>query len=255
MDIRLFLEEIARGAGEITLKYFQRPDLEIITKGDASPVTRADRESEEYLRARIREHFPDDVILGEEYGEQGSNPERRWILDPLDGTKSFVHGVPIYGVLIALEQGGEVTHGIVHLPALGEAVSAGIGEGCFWNGKRAHVSENSDIRQSLLCTTSPTRLEELIGRTCYDEVTRAFGIYRGWGDCWGHILVATGRAEAMLDAHMAIWDSAPLGVIVEEAGGVSFDFSGQHRIDGGHLASCAPGVADFVRDLLTKRES
>src|SRR5579883_161795 len=106
MDLRLFMEEIARRAGDITLKYFQSRSLEIITKGDESPVTRADRESEEYLRARIREHFPDDVIVGEEYGTQGSNPNRRWILDPLDGTKSFVHGVPIYGVLIALEENG-----------------------------------------------------------------------------------------------------------------------------------------------------
>src|ERR1043165_482026 len=107
MDLRLFLEEIAQGAGEITLKYFRSREFEVITKGDESPVTKADRESEEYLRARINEHFPDDLVLGEEYGLQGSNPERRWILDPLDGTKSFIHGVPIYGVLVALEQGGE----------------------------------------------------------------------------------------------------------------------------------------------------
>ncbi|MDP4200109.1 MAG: inositol monophosphatase family protein [Bacteroidota bacterium] len=251
MDLRLFLEDIARGAGEITLKYFRQPDLEIITKGDASPVTRADRESEEYLRARIREHFPNDVILGEEFGEQGSNSARRWILDPLDGTKSFVHGVPIYGVLIALEQSGEVTHGIVHLPALGETVSAGVGEGCYWNGNLAHASHQSHLSHSLLCTTSPRRLEELIGRAKYDAITRTFGIYRGWGDCYGHILVATGRAEAMLDARMAIWDSAPLGVIVSEAGGEYFDFSGARRIDGGHLASCAPGVADEVRLMLS----
>src|SRR5436190_9332847 len=140
MDIRLFLEDIARGAGDITLKYFRSSGLEILTKGDESPVTRADRESEEYLRKRIREHFPNDIILGEEYGEQGSNTSRRWILDPLDGTKSFIHGVPIYGVLIAYEQDGVVTHGIAHFPALGETDSAGQGEGTWWNGRKAAVS-------------------------------------------------------------------------------------------------------------------
>jgi histidinol phosphatase-like enzyme (inositol monophosphatase family) len=251
VDIRLFPEDIAKGAGDITLKYFRNPDLEIITKGDESPVTRADRESEEYLRKRIREHFPNDVILGEEYGEEGIDKSRRWILDPLDGTKSFVHGVPIYGVLIAYEQEGAVTHGIAHFPALGETVSAGKGEGTWWNGRRASAS-NKSLANGLVCTTSPTRLEELIGREKYDRVTRAFGIYRGWGDCYGHILVATGRAEAMLDARMAIWDSAPLGVIVSESGGRYFDFSGAVRIDGGNLASCAPGVADAVLEILTR---
>ena len=250
MDVRLFMEEIARRAGEITLRYFRNPELEIITKGDASPVTRADRESEEYLRHRIRKQFPDDIILGEEYGSQGTNPDRRWILDPLDGTKSFVRGVPIYGVLIALEENGTVTHGVVHLPALNETVSAGTGQGCYWNGIRARVSEKKDLKSSLICTTSPTRLEELIGREKYDKITRAFGLYRGWGDCWGHILVATGRAEAMLDARMAIWDAAPLGVIIEEAGGEYFDFRGDKTIDGGHLASCAIGIAAEVKEIL-----
>ncbi len=250
MDTRLFLEDISRGAGEITLKYFNNPDLEIITKDDASPVTRADRESEEYLRRRIREHFPKDLILGEEYGEEGSDVSRRWILDPLDGTKSFVHGVPIYGVLIALEQYGGITHGVVHLPALRETISAGIGEGCYWNGRRSHTSKKNKLSECLICTTSPTRLEELIGRNKYDSITGSFGLYRGWGDCWGHILVATGRAEAMLDARMALWDAAPLGVIVSEAGGKYFDFTGKQRIDGGNLASCAPGIADAVYEML-----
>lgn len=249
-DLREWMEEIARGAGDITLKYFQSRKLEIMTKGDESPVTRADRESEEYLRTRIREHFPEDVILGEEYGSQGSNPDRRWILDPLDGTKSFIHGVPIYGVLIALEEGGTVTHGVVHLPALGETVSAAMGKGCFWNGERAHVSEKISLSESLLCTTSPSRLEDLVGHSKYESITRSFGLYRGWGDCWGHILVATGRAEAMLDARTAIWDAAPLGVIVEEAGGACFDFRGNKTIDGGDLASCAIGIADEVKEML-----
>ncbi len=249
-DLREWMEEIAQGAGEITLRYFQNASLEVVLKKDESPVTRADRESEEYLRKRIREHFPDDLILGEEFGEQGSNRDRRWILDPLDGTKSFVHGVPIYGVLIALEERGTITHGVVHLPALRETISAAMGKGCYWNGRRSQVSTKHSMTESLICTTSPTRLEDLITADKYEKITRSFGLYRGWGDCWGHILVATGRAEAMLDARMAIWDSAPLGVIVEEAGGIYFDFKGNKTIDGGNLVSCAPGVAERIREML-----
>ena len=250
MDFRLFLEDIARGAGEITLKYFQNPDLEIITKSDSSPVTRADRESEQYIRTRIREHFPDDLILGEEFGLGGSNHSVRWILDPIDGTKSFIHGVPLYGVIIAREENGEVTHGVVHMPALNEMVSAGKGEGCFWNGNRSKVSNGTDLSKSLLCTTSPSRLQHVLGDAKYKTITESFGIYRGWGDCWGHILVATGRADVMLDPRMAIWDEAPLGVIVEEAGGVYFDFAGVRTIESGTLACCAPGVAEQVRAML-----
>ncbi len=250
MDYRLFMEDIARGAGEITWKYFNNPELEIITKADESPVTRADRESEQYIRARIREHFPDDLILGEEFGLDGANQNVRWILDPIDGTKSFIHGVPLYGVMIAREELGEVTHGVVYMPALSEMVSAGRGEGCYLDGKRCHASSATDVSKSLLCTTSPSRLHQVLGDAKYNAITDSFGVYRGWGDCWGHILVATGRADVMLDPHMAIWDAAPLGVIVEEAGGVSFDFAGQRTIDGGSLVSCAPGVADHVRELL-----
>ena len=153
-------------------------------------------------------------------------------------------------MLIGLEQNGEITHGVAHFPALRETVSAGVGEGCYLNGMKTHTSDQTNLSDSLLCTTSPSRLEELIGRTKYDTITNAFGIYRGWGDCWGHILVATGRAEAMLDARMAIWDAAPLGVIVEEAGGCSFDFKGRRTIEGGSLISCAPGIAEEIKKLM-----
>ena len=250
MDLRLFLEDVASGAGAITLRYFRDPSLEVVRKGDTSPVTRADREAEQYIRGRIREHFPSDVILGEEFGTDGTRMSHRWILDPIDGTKSFIHGVPLYGVMIALEVDGIVTHGVVHLPALGETVSAARGEGCYWNGTRCHTSKAASVRESLLCTTSPGRLEEVLGHETYQRVTNAFSVYRGWGDCYGHVLVATGRADAMLDPRMAIWDAAPLGVIVEEAGGISTDLTGRHTIEGGSLLSCAPGIAGELAALL-----
>ena len=244
------MEDIARGAGDITLKYFNNPELEIFTKSDASPVTRADRESEEYLRKRIREHFPNDVILGEEYGEEGSNPSHRWILDPIDGTESFIHGVPLYGVMIALENNGIVTHACVHFPALNETVSAGTGEGSYLNSHRIRVSKKSELLKSLMCTVSPRRLQDMLGDARYNRLTHAFGTYRGWGDCYGHILVATGRAEVMLDPKVALWDSAPMGVIIKEAGGCIFDFNGIETIYSQTLVSSNFALADEVKRLL-----
>lgn len=250
MDIRLFLEEIARAAGEITLKYFLNKDLEIISKQDASPVTIADRESEEHLRKRIREHFPDDLILGEEFGLEGSNADRRWILDPIDGTKSFVRGVPLYGVLIALEESGQITHGVAHFPALKETISAGIGKGCFWNGARATVSTVSALDNALVLSTDANRLEERAPREVR-ELARSASMYRTWGDCYGHILVATGRAEIMIDPKMALWDMAPLGVIVEEAGGFAFDLTGDRTVYGDSLITCNRAIAPIVQQTLS----
>lgn len=249
MDLRLFLEDIARGAGGITLKYFLNQELEVIAKEDKSPVTIADREAEQYLRQRIREHFVDDVILGEEFGTEGSNPERRWILDPIDGTKSFVHGVPLYGVLIALEENGVITHGVAHFPALKETVSAGIGKGCYWNGTMASVSTVATLDRALVLTTDGKRLSSHTSNAIV-ELTQSAAMYRTWGDCYGHILVATGRAEIMIDPKMALWDSAPLGVIVEEAGGFAQDLQGNRTVYGGSLVTCNRAIAPTLQSVL-----
>jgi histidinol phosphatase-like enzyme (inositol monophosphatase family) len=254
MDYRFFLQRTARPAGEIALQYFNATSLAslaVTMKSDATPVTEADRATEKYIREGIRRDFPDDVIVGEEFGTDGSNEQRRWIIDPIDGTKSFIHGVPLWGVMIALEQAGKITHGVVHFPALGETVSAGVGEGCFLNRLRVKASAISTIEESTLLATNMQRLEQTLSKKAYSELTGRVALTRGWGDCYGHILVATGRAEIMIDPKMAIWDAAPLGVIVEEAGGRSFDLAGNKTIDGGSLVSCAGGVADEVLRILT----
>src|SRR6267142_2209415 len=147
-----FAVDIAREAGKITWRHHQGPFV-AERKADNSFVTIADREAEAYLRTRIEEAFPEDSILGEEEGEQSGSSNRRWILDPIDGTYSFVHGVPLYGVLIGLEIDGEPALGVVNLPALGEHVSAAHGLGCFWNGEPARVSTTSTLDQALLLST------------------------------------------------------------------------------------------------------
>ena len=236
-----FAVEIARGAGEITLRYF-RKQPETSRKSDGSFVTIADREAESYLRRRIAERFPDDGILGEEEGEIGGRSGRRWILDPIDGTFAFVHGVPLYGVLIAVELEGEMSVGVVNIPALGEIVSAAKGLGCFLNGEPARVSATAELKDALLLSTSFSRATELLQ-------ARA-GVSRTWGDCYGYVLVATGRADVMLDPVMNLWDCAPLLPIVEEAGGTFTDWRGVRTADGGSSIATNGALFEEVMSLV-----
>jgi histidinol-phosphatase len=232
-----FLEETIRAAGAITLKYFNNNTAKVDQKNNSTPVTQADRESESFIREQLEKYFPDDSIIGEEYGEKKGSNARTWILDPLDGTKTFITGVPLYGTMIALEEDGEVVEGAVYMPALNELVIAGRGEGCFWNGSKCGVSNISTFEDATFLTTDDYRLRQVIGDERHREIFAGVKLNRTWGDCYGHILVATGRAEAMFDPKMEIWDAAPMGVIMEEAGGQFADFNGNRSIRGGSLLS------------------
>ena len=244
-----FAVEIARGAGEITLQYF-RKQPETSRKSDGSFVTIADRQAESYLRRRIAERFPDDGILGEEEGESQGTSGRRWILDPIDGTFAFVHGVPLYGVLIAVEIDGELSAGVVNMPALGEIVSAVKGLGCFLNAEPARVSSTAELKDALLLSTNFRmcadygfgRAAELLqerARTCHT-----------WGDCYGYVLVATGRADVMLDPVMNLWDCAPLLPIMEEAGGTFTDWRGVRTADGGNSIATNGALFEEVMEIV-----
>jgi histidinol-phosphatase len=228
-----FAVELARGAGDITLKYFRRQP-QTSTKSDGSYVTIADREAETYLRRRIAGHFPDDGVLGEEEGEHKGRSGRRWIVDPIDGTFAFVHGVPFYGVLIALEIDNEMSVGVVNIPALNELVAAATGMGCFLNGEPARVSSTTSLEDALLLTTDFNACARYgFGRAAELLQARAKSS-RTWGDCYGYVLVATGRAEVMLDPVMNLWDCAPLLPIMEEAGGTFTDWRGMRTVNGGN---------------------
>jgi histidinol phosphatase-like enzyme (inositol monophosphatase family) len=231
-----FAVRLARGAGEITLKYFKK-SLQPERKGDGSPVTIADREAERFIRAQIEERFPQDAIFGEEEAARAGDSGRQWIVDPIDGTYAFVHGVPLYGVLIGLEINGDVSLGVVNLPALGEIVYAARGMGCFWNDARARVSQTERLEDALLLSTDFGMCERYGFGAAADSLQRRAGARRTWGDCYGHVLVATGRAEVMLDPVMNDWDCAPLLPILEEAGGAFTDWKGQRTIRGGNAIS------------------
>jgi histidinol phosphatase-like enzyme (inositol monophosphatase family) len=236
-----FALQAARRAGEIVMPYYQG-DVPVEIKGDGSPVTLADRGAEQELRRLIRERFPADGVLGEEFGEQPGTSGRRWILDPIDGTKAFVRGVPLFGVLIGLEENGEAVLGVVFLPALDEYVYAARGQGCWWlpSGRqpaaapqRARVSAVPRLSDGILLLNSYEYFVKGKRTAAHARLLQAARHERGWGDCYGHILVATGRAEAAVDPMMNPWDNAPLLPIVQEAGGTFTDWQGQATIHGG----------------------
>ncbi len=247
-----FAVELAWEAGEITLKYFQRnrSALVINRKADGSFITNADKETESFLRREIEKRFPADGILGEEAGERAGSSNRRWILDPIDGTFSFVHGVPLYGVLVGLEIAGEPALGVVSLPATNEIVYARRGGGCFWNSEQVKVSHTAKLDEALILSTDfGMCAQHGFGAAC-DELTKRAKTRRTWGDAYGHVLVATGRADVMLDPVMNVWDCAALAPIIIEAGGTFTDWIGRRTITGGNAISTNGVLFDEVMKVV-----
>ncbi len=228
----------SREAGLITLEYFRRDDLEVELKGDDTPVTAADRRAEQHLRNRIAAAFPDDAILGEELPDRPGNSGFRWILDPIDGTKSFIHGAPLFGTLVGVEQDGQPAAGVIRIPALDECVYAAVGGGA-WHLQNhqppqpARVSQISFLAEGLFLTSDAATFTTINRRDVYDRLLAAARLSRTWGDCYGYLMVATGRAELMVDPVAAVWDLAPLLPILEEAGGTFTDWQGGRTIHSG----------------------
>ena len=245
-----FAVDLARRAGRTTLAGFQA-GLPVEAKADGSPVTEADRAAESLMRERIEARFPGHGILGEEFGAVREGADRRWILDPIDGTKSFARGVPLYGVLVALEEAGEAVLGVLHFPALdGETVCAARGQGCWWNGRRCAVSDVEDPGAALVLTTEARPFTDPARAGGWDRLRRAARMARTWGDCYGHALVATGRAEVMVDPSASLWDAAALRPCVEEAGGVFTDWSGAATHTGGAAVATNAALAEAARRML-----
>jgi histidinol phosphatase-like enzyme (inositol monophosphatase family) len=225
-DVLDFAVDAAHLAGTFTLGHFSGA-TPFEMKTDNTPVSQADRGAEERLRQRIEAAFPADGIVGEEFGEQRGHSPARWILDPIDGTVSFISGVPLYSVLIGYEWNREMLAGVIHLPALHETVCAARGLGCRWNGRPAQVSGISDLAQARLVTTSTKLLYQHGRGPAYERLRAACYTDRGWSDAYGYALLATGRVEIVLDPVVSIWDIAPLVPIVTEAGGTLTDWCGR----------------------------
>jgi histidinol phosphatase-like enzyme (inositol monophosphatase family) len=223
------LRAVAERAGRLTLTYFQHPELVVEQKDDQSPVTVADRACETLIRKAIAADFPQDGLLGEEHGPAPGTSGYTWIIDPIDGTVSFAHGVPLYGVLLALEHGtGEdrrVVAGVCELPALGERVWAAAGRGAWWerNGEpvvRARVARADRLSNALIATTGYEYFRRAGTIAALDALSAQAGRIRGWTDCYCMALVATGRCDGAVEPWMNPWDSGPFPIIMEEAGGV-----------------------------------
>ncbi len=219
-------------------------------KADGSPVTAADRAAETAIRAWVAERFPGDGVLGEELGETPGTTGRRWVLDPIDGTKVFVAGVPLWGSLVAVMEGDRVLAGAAVYPAVQESLAAAPGEGCWHNGSRAQVSRVARLAEATVCTTDCSGFPDDAMRAGWEALARRARVSRTWGDCYGYLLVATGRAEAMLDPVMNLWDSACLQPIITEAGGVFTDWHGAARADGGSVIATNAARAAEVRGVV-----
>jgi len=234
-EIRELLDvavELARSAGDHTLRYYGHL-VDYDAKGDGSPVTRADREAEQLIRDQLARRFPDHAILGEEFGETNAGARIRWILDPIDATLSFMRGVPLYGVLIGVEVDGRAEVGVCHFPPLRETIAAGAGLGCTWNGKPCRVSPVATLEEAVVLTTDLRTIEASPKDPGWPVLVARARIARTWGDCYGYALVATGRAEVMVDPVMNVWDCAPFLPILTEAGGRFTSRDGEATIHGG----------------------
>jgi len=253
VNLRPYLEfavQSAYEAGRLTLGYFGTEAARPEFKADDTPVTVADREAEHLIRERIEARYPNHAILGEEFGEtRKPDSDHLWILDPIDGTKSFVRGVPLYGVLIGLEINGVCEVGAAYFPALDEMICAATGEGCYLNGRRAHASTRS-LAQGIACFTDAASFAEHGRKGAWDRVLSAAGSTRGWSDAYGHALVATGRAELMLDPIMNPWDCGPFPPILREAGGYFGDWSGNETIYAGEGMSTTQALLSEVLRLV-----
>ena len=241
--------EVAREGGRRTLAHFQAGGS-VDTKPDGTPVTRADREAEAAMRARITRTFPDHAILGEEEGETRGRAPWRWIIDPLDGTRTFVRGVPLFGTLVGIEHDDEPVVGVIHLPALDETVAAARGEGCTWNGRRCRVSAVDRLADALVVVT-----DERAARArsaAYERLAARTAMQRTWADCYGYALVATGRADVALDPAMNVWDCAALLPVIEEAGGRFTDWRGRRTIRGGEAVATNGTLHDETLRLLAE---
>jgi histidinol phosphatase-like enzyme (inositol monophosphatase family) len=248
-DELAFARHVAEDAGRFALAHF-RTALTVEYKSDRSPVTLADRGAEERMRTAIGNAFPADGILGEELGEASGSSGRRWIIDPIDGTQSFIRGVPLWGVLVGLEDRGECVVGVVALPALAETLWAARGGGAFVNGTPAQVSRATTLADATILTSDASPRHFGDKHAGFQRLLVRSARHRGWGDCYGYALVATGRAEVMLDPLMNAWDAAAVKPIIEEAGGTFCAWDGTPSIYGGSALAMPAALRAPVLDAL-----
>ena len=249
-DLRLALA-LADTADAITVRHFQSATLAVRTKDDHTPVSEADEAVERTIRERLARERPDDAIVGEEFGASGCS-QRRWIIDPIDATKNYVRGIPIFATLIALESAGTVQAGVVSAPALSRRWWAARGCGAFCNGRTIHVSGVSSVEEAHLSYDDYAGFEKHGLGGNFLELARRCVRTRAFGDFWSYMLVAEGAVDIAIEPEVGLWDMAAIQPIVEEAGGRFTDLSGRPRADGGSGVATNGRLHDEVLAVLQK---
>ena len=240
-DILEEATDIAERGARIALSYF-RQALLIESKADGSPVTVADKKTEEAIRLDLAKAFPDHGIVGEEFGHEASDRRFVWTIDPIDGTRSFIHGIPLFGTLISLLEDGEPVVGVAVMPALDETYVAAKGMGAFYDGLPLRVSSTQSLAGAFVSVGDSTAFETA-GRGDYQRaLLKESGLVRGYTDCFGHLLVLRGAIDAMVDPVVSIWDIAPLICLIQEAGGVYFGFDGEASLRNTSFITCNPAL-------------
>ncbi len=252
-DLMQAAAELARLTGDVAHEYYGRRNVAIEIKGDGSPVTIADRRAEGVARDWITQRYPRDGIMGEEMGIDRPDARRRWIIDPIDGTKAFVRGVPLWGTLVAVTEDDRVIAGAAYFPPANELIFAAPGEGCWWNGSRSSVSTVDTLDEATILTTDDRFPEDAKRREAWASLVGEAAVARTWGDCYGYLLVATGRAEVMVDDIVSPWDAAAFVPIITEAGGVLTDWEGVKTPFGNGVIATNGALASEVRGLLGAR--
>ncbi|MCX7876892.1 MAG: histidinol-phosphatase [Melioribacteraceae bacterium] len=249
-ELKTFCKELSIISGNI-IKNYWRKDIKVESKKDESPVTIADKKSEEIMRELIMKEFPEHGILGEEFGEHNSEAEYKWILDPIDGTKSFICGTVTFGTLIALTKNNIPIVGVINQPILNEFL-IGDNFSSTLNDKKVLVSEIDKIENSVLLTTDYFNIEKYQNKNGFDNLIKKTKLFRMWGDCYGYYLVATGFSEIMIDPIMNVWDSAALIPIINGAGGKITDYFGNDPFSGNSIVATNGKIHDDVIKILNE---
>lgn len=245
----------AKEAGRLIMQYYDQ-DVDVERKSDNSPVTIADREAEKLIRALVAESFPDDGVLGEEFGEQTGSSGFRWILDPIDGTKSFITGVPLFGTLIGVEFEGQCIIGVIEFPALDQRVYAARGQHAWWqrgeqDAIKTHVSTVDRLADGVYLTSELRTFAERDALSVHEQLEAASWYSRTWGDCYGYFLLATGRAAVMIDPIVSLWDTAALYPVLKEAGATVTDWKGNDSYTAGELLATNGHVHEEVLSIVS----
>ena len=248
-EIRSFITELAQTAGEIIRPLYFQPGLAVEHKADQSPVTAADRGAEQAMRCLINKRFPKHGIIAEEFGNENEAAEWVWVLDPIDGTISFTTGCPLFGTLIGLLHNGRPVAGCIYQPVL-EQLCIGDDSGTTCNGRTVRVRETPSLDKATVLTTDFAGIEKYQNFAAFEKLRRSARIVRTWGDCYGYLLLASGMADAMLDARMNPWDLLPLIPVVQGAGGVITAWDGGDAVKADSCVAASPRLHGEVLRLL-----